>query len=285
MLEGSTVTALNKGKGPFMKRLEQIVVCVLLWIVIFILPARGSTIYVMGSGDAATDSNVISILNNAGHTATLGSQLSSMDGAEDLSSYDAVYLQNSYNWDQSIMEAAALNLANYVTEQGGGLVTAEWTVWSAYTESGWEPIQEILPVEYVDYTYPTACTFTQVTADETINYNLGLSFDFVPSDSDGSFTHMILKPGATEYYSAKTDYDEDVTVGMAGWEVGENGGRVFSFSVILGADEMSEGSDPARLLANAFYWTANQSVPEPVTISLIAVFGGGMLVSRRIFKS
>jgi len=179
----------------------------------------------------------------------------------------------------------ATNIASFV-DAGGGLVTAEWTVWSANNETGWDAIEAILPVSYYDYTYPTLCTFTEVTPDPTLNYNLPASFDFVPSDVDGSFTQMYLKDGATEYYSAATDYDALVSVGMAGWDVGTNGGRVFSLSVVLAADELAAGTPTAQLLANSFAWTTDSapSIPEPATFGLLGFFGGGLLTLRRIFR-
>lgn len=257
--------------------------CVVVSLIVF--ETGASAIYVMGSGDTSTDANVISVLGSFGHTASLGAQFYEMDGTEDFSSYDAIYLQNSYNWDQTMQAATAENIADFVNA-GGGLVTAEWTVWSSAAMSGWDPISAILPVTYSTYTYPTLCTFTEESSDATINYNLSSSFDFVPSDSDGSFTKMDLKSGATQYYSATTDADGDTTVGMAGWDVGTSGGRVFSFSVILGADELIAGTPTAQLLGNSFAWTTDvtPTVPEPASVALIGVVStAGLFIRRRFF--
>jgi hypothetical protein len=224
------------------------------------------TVYLMGSGDAATDSEVSTMLGNAGFTVIDGLEFSDMDGSETFEGVDVLYFQNSFNWGQDMLLSVANNIESFVSD-GGGLVTAEWVVWSVYAsgDSDWSPLESLLPVDYVDYTSPTSVTYTQVSAEAQINQGVNSSFDFTPSDSDGSFTTFTLKSGATNYYNATTV--DGTSVGMAGWDYGSNGGRVFSFNVIMGSDELSNNANLRQLMFNSMGWTAQ--VPEPSVYALV----------------
>src|SRR4051812_28152372 len=60
------------------------------------LPA--ANIYMLSSGDPATDNAAVAALTGAGHTVTVGVQYPDFNGSVSLAGFQTVYLQANSNW-------------------------------------------------------------------------------------------------------------------------------------------------------------------------------------------
>jgi hypothetical protein len=59
----------------------------------------GLSVYVLSGGDATTDQKIKTLLEDAGHTVSLGVSSVLWDGTQaDLNDFDVVILQNNFNW-------------------------------------------------------------------------------------------------------------------------------------------------------------------------------------------
>ena len=227
-------------------------------------------VYLTSSGVAANDAAIRSLLEDGtGLCVTIGVEYADLDATVDLTAYDSVYLQANYNYGSAIPDAGATAILDHVAA-GGGLVTAEWSLWQVGTGyAGWTALEPILPVTYLSWYSPRRVRFSRLDrpADPILDREVSADFVFEPSDAAGTFSRLGLKPGATAFYVATGTTSTTaapppagpldppaITVGMAGWEVGSNGGRVFSFATTNGAPEIGEDANLRRLILNALGW-------------------------------
>jgi hypothetical protein len=207
--------------------------------------AGAANIYVLSSGDAATDSAVMTALTSRGHTATLGVTYDHFDGTQSLSGFQTVYLQANFNWTSGLMPAAGQQqLINYVTG-GGRLVTCEWVTYYTYSGGNFEMLGPILPLEQSSsYVNNTSATYDLATPDPTINAGVSAPLTFAVTSYAGTETLTSTKSGATAYYTSQSGAG---AVGLAGWAQGS--GSVFSFSTTCGPNQLADANF-GRLFSN-----------------------------------
>jgi hypothetical protein len=207
--------------------------------------AGAANIYVLSSGDAATDSAVMTALTSRGHTATLGVTYNLFDGTQSLAGFQTVYLQANFNWTSGPMPAAGQQqLITYVTG-GGRLVTCEWVTYYTIAGGNFEMLGAILPLQAsVAYVNTTSATYDQATANPVINAGVSSPLTFAVTSYAGTETITSAKAGATVYYTSQSATG---AVGLAGWAQGP--GDVFSFSTTCGPDQLAD-SNFGRLFSN-----------------------------------
>ncbi|WP_421947075.1 SdrD B-like domain-containing protein [Phaeodactylibacter xiamenensis] len=247
------------------------------WAAVAPLSSQGSTVtsvYLLSSGDASNDNLMAAQLESTGRlSVAIGEEFWEMDGTEDLSAYDVVFLQANFNWNNPLSADAAANLTAYV-ENGGGLVTSEWSVWNAAYNTGsgsWDALLPIFPVDLAeingyDYLGETDVTYTSVNSEPLVNDGVSSSFVFTPSDASGTVSLFTAKAGATVFYDMSASYDgyDFTAVGMAGWEY--QSGRVFSFNGTNGATEIANDANLRQLLINALSWSSGPTAGYAVSV-------------------
>lgn len=235
--------------------------------------ASAQNIYIMSSGNATYDANTVTLLNANGMSATIGLDATTLTTSTNLSGFDAIYLNNNYNWTSGISAAAEQAIVNFVAN-GKGLVTNEWTMWRNGSGGGLSILDPILPSVYgPSWRSTTSVTYTRQTANALLDIGVAPVFAFDPGDAAGAESSLNARSGATVYYG--TDYGSGLA-GLVGWNAG--GGRVYSFSTVMGLEAIAD-PNAGQLLANTLRASA---VPEPATL---AVLGLGALFMRRRRKS
>jgi hypothetical protein len=230
--------------------------------------SSAQNIYVMTSGNATYDANTVSLLNANGMTATVGLSGTTLTTATDLSGFDAIYLNNNYNWTEGITSGAEQAMVNFVAS-GKGLVTNEWTMWRNGASS-LTILDPILPSVYgPSWRATTSVTYSRQTANALLDIGVAPVFAFDPGDAAGAESSLTARSGATVYYG--TDFGTSLA-GLVGWSAG--GGRVYSFSTVMGLEAIAD-PNAGKLLANTLRAAA---VPEPASL---AVLGIGALFLRR----
>ena len=207
--------------------------------------AGAADVYLMSSGDFATDNAAASALSSRGHTVIIGVDCTAFDGSVSLDGYQTVYLQNNYNWTGGPMpDAGQLQLINWVNA-GGRLVTSEWVTYYSYTGGRFAGLASILPgTQSFLYATNLSVTLTQMTADGAINAGLPASFTTPLTSYAGTEVYTTAKPGATTYYDTS---NSDGSAGLVGWGVGA--GWVYSFTSTCGPDQVGDANF-GRLFAN-----------------------------------
>src|SRR5262249_61336963 len=71
--------------------------------------AFAANIYVMSSGDAATDAGVVAALTSFGHTVTVGDPFNLFVGTENLSGFQTVYIQAHFDCTSPAMPTRGLH--------------------------------------------------------------------------------------------------------------------------------------------------------------------------------
>lgn len=223
-------------------------------------------VYIMSSGNATFDTQLMDSMTGYGLNVTLGVRFSDLTATTDLSGYRAVYAQYNYNWStDSVTEEAQQKLLDFVANDGG-LVTNEWLMWRQPTL-----LLDVMPTVYQSFRGATEVTYTNASGPNDITTNLPNSFTFSTTNLGGTDSYLIAKAGATTYFSS--DYASDAA-GLAGWEVA--GGRVFNFSTTMGEFDLAD-ANASRMLAATLTYAA---VPEPGTIAALGL-GALLLVRRR----
>ncbi len=172
------------------------------------------------------------------------------------------------------------NIVNYVNG-GGGLVTAEWAVFDAAGGLISPTLGSILPSTSGQlFDSSSTIGYSVSTANTILDQGLPSSFQTTDADSvGGTESKLAAKAGATTFFAST--YGD----GADGWDVGS--GRVLSFSIVYGPNELS---DPhfAALLANGIAWASGAaSVPEPSSMILTgtaALIGLGTWARRHMIS-
>ncbi len=244
------------------------------------------------NSDASNDSDVETSLEHGTDLCiTIGVehyQLSTVSGSVTTSNYDVIYLQGQNNWSSTYLnqfDSSDLAVIDSFLTAGGGLVVGEWHAWNACARSfsgAWGGLDALMPVTIrsgCDYGSNQKVRFCRWERPNSPLIDTGVSSDFIfePADFAGSLSFLELKPGATPYYWATWDPDENNIppavspsqfpltggvgdVGMAGWVPVGKTGRVFSFATTNGAPELADtGADNnfRRLLINALGWSGS----------------------------
>jgi hypothetical protein len=220
-----------------------------LGVVGVVAGTAGADVLVLSSLDPTTDTAIVEKLESLGHTVVVGPMAQDMDGSMDLSPYDAIVMQMSYNWGYGDMpDAAQAQLLAWV-DAGGGLVTGEWLSYNVWLDY-YQTIEPMLPFAATGvYDNLTSDTYTKSTDEPLINAGLPDSFDFpLVSYDGGTEGQLISKQGVTVFYDSG-----NLEGGLIGWDYGD--GRVLSFSGTLGPDQVSD-ADFGLLLSNSVEWAA-----------------------------
>jgi len=212
-------------------------------------------VLVLSSSNAELDAQVKTLLESYGNTVTVGPQFIAFDGKQDLSAYDAVYLQANVNWSAGDMPLPGQRqLINFVN-CGGGLVTVEWTVWNI-GRGYFKLLDAVYPtVPTTTYGSDAMATFVQVESDPTFSNKVAAEFTFMTDNYGGTEIDLNARPGATTFYDSTTRL-----AGVVGWDF--NLGRVVSISTTGGPLQLA---DPnwSRMFANSIDWLQRDAPNEP----------------------
>ena len=226
-----------------------------------------ANIYVMSGNDPAADAAAVATLQSYGHTTTLGVQYINFDGTQNLSGFNAVYMQVNGNWGIADMPGGGQTSLLGFVNGGGGLVTTEWTIWQA-SYGNFSALSAAFPVTPVnDWDYASPMTFSQGAPDPILNAGLPGSFSCPLDSYSGTRTKIdaaSLKPGATGYYT-----DGGSLYNLVGWNYGS--GKALMFSTCNGPTQVND-PEFGRLLSNSMDWAGGNPIPEPS--GLLALAGG-----------
>lgn len=233
-----------------------------LLLVLFTARASAAVVLLLSTGNPTLDTQTQTVLQNAGHTVTVGSPYTTFTSAE-LAGINVVLLFPSANWSAGDMPLASQTaLVNFV-QAGGGLVASEWTNWKVAANNSFSTLSTILPVTASSqYTGGASLTYTKADGDAVLDAGLPSSFTFTTDNFSGVESYFTAKSGAQTYFTSSGGAGG---AGVVGWTNGS--GRVLQLSTVAGPNELANASY-ALLLQNSVNWTA-QAVPEPSTIALL----------------
>lgn len=130
----------------------------------------------------------------------------------------------------------------------------------------------LLPIgEYCGWNLGVSTTYTQVAPDPIINNGLPPSVGFPLVSFAGTESCFREKQDATVFYSSSNGGGQAGTAGLVGWDV--TGGRVVSFSTLLGATELAS-TEYRRLFVNTVEWAA-QVGPSSFQVTSLSPSKGG----------
>jgi len=218
--------------------------------------ASAVDVYVMSAGTSvngvASDDAVVAALVAGGHNVALGVPYNQFDSSIDLSGFDVVYLQASFNWTAGNMPLDGQEMLFEFIQNGGGLVTNEWTVWKSAAQSAFQVLSAYFPAELSSpFSTVSTMTFTQVEDEPILNDGLDEEFTFPLTSASGTHTFITPKAGSFIYYS--------FTQGTNTWGgligSGAGCGRVANFATVNGAGQVND-ENFGRLLSNTMTWAA-----------------------------
>ncbi len=245
---------------------------------LLVLPllASAQTVLLLSTGDSALDLQTRNVLQGAGYSVTVGNAYTSLAPAE-LTGINVVLLLPNHNWNTGDMPLASQAALVSFVQNGGGLVTSEWTDWKV-SQGDFATLSPILPATSASqYGNISGLFYVQATADSALNAGLGNHFVFSTDNYSGVESKLTAKAGATVFYTTLSGAGG---AGVVGWANGS--GRVMQFSTTAGPNELAN-ADYARLFVNSVAWTA-QGVPEPSTCACLVLglaFVGWRVARRR----
>jgi len=161
------------------------------------------------AGGTASDDAVVAALVAGGHNVALGVPYTQFDSTIDLAGIDVVYLQASNNWAAGNMPLDGQQMLFDFIQNGGGLVTNEWTVWKSAAQNSFEVLSAYFPAELSSpFSTLSQMTFTQVEAELILNDGLDEEFTFPLTSVAGTHTFITPKAGSFIYYLlVHTEYE------------------------------------------------------------------------------
>ena len=234
--------------------------------------ALAENVLVLSSDSTALDNQIQTVLQNHGHSVTIGDPYYNFFGAG-LEGRKVVLLLANFNWatGQADMPLAGQEALVSFVSNGGGLITAEWTAWkwateknSSYVFTGsFARLGVLFPVQRInDYGYSNTLTYTQDTPDSLLNNGIPPSFAFLVDEIEGTETFLVPELTATVFYSSSGShfFNNNIPMngaGLVGWRVGA--GHVLQFSTLLGPKELADAMY-GRLVANTVNWAGREIV-------------------------
>lgn len=235
---------------------------------------HAADVLITSSGDASLDALTETTIESLGHNADLGPQYINYDGSTDLSGYDAVLLLTNSNWNSGDMPVAGQQQLLDFVDQGGGLVTHEWLVWKHASQASFQTLFDAIPVvSTATFNLTGTITYTQATADATLNQGLPTMLTFTADSFSGTETDYAPKAGATVYYDSS-----NLDAGVIGWDYGM--GRAMSISTLIGTNQLND-ANYSQLLSNSMDWVSGVVVPEPSAMTLVLAAGAGAFAPMR----
>ena len=231
------------------------IICLLLGLTSL---AEAGKVYLLSGADSVQDAAIQSALEGFGHQVTIGVEHQNFDGSQSLGGYDAVIFLDSNNFgptedgqSRDMPDPGQTALLNFI-QAGGGLITGEWVYYDNYQAPPYFTILSAALPGTCDggFDYLSPLTYTAVTPDAILNYQVPSPLTFQVTDYVGTESVLLLKTGATAFYGSSGG-----GAGLLGWRYGS--GRVLSFSTPIGPDEMSN-ADYKQLLNNAVKWVTRR---------------------------
>lgn len=251
------------------------VLVALLGVTLLAGPVSGAMIYMTAATDATEGGTVTAIktmLEAMGHGVTVGVKPSLLTDAVDLSPYQAVILNAGATASvPNIPDTGETSLVNFVNA-GGGLVTSELLCWTTGTNT---TLATILPATRAATGALTSSqTYLPVGPADPIIYGSlpgNVAFNVTLKSGVGG-TKLAAKAGATTFYNI--DVGGTPYGSLIGWDAGD--GKVITFGCLIGGGNLAS-EDFKTLFSNSVAWV----LPEPGTLSLLALAGAGLLFGRK----
>ncbi|HEY2012339.1 MAG TPA: hypothetical protein VGH38_02510 [Bryobacteraceae bacterium] len=226
-------------------------------LILFFLaePVWPANVLVLQSGDAATDSQVQKLLQDRGHTVTMGPNSADFTGKQvSLSSFDVtLILAHAAVYAPGLTPDGQAAMVSYL--YGGGRVITTEPINESIANSG-SALRLLLPAQRDDNTNtPGSTTFAQSEPDALLNDGVSASFALNLS----VFGYLEAFPDAHVYYTTRLGYPGVIGRILAG------GARILSFATPASVLEL-QNNDYRQLLGNAINW-ATVPAPAPVKTS------------------
>ena len=221
-------------------------------------------IYILRSGDDASDKAALQALEERGHAASLGVRASQLaSAAVRLSDYHAVVMMGALG--ERISQAGANLLAAYMERSGALIVDG----YSLYQMDSATALRLNLPAAHCGWRlHPSGMTaFERVDpGNATVQNGIPSTFAFSLTTLNGTNEHCLRQSaGGRILYYSRTEGEVDPRVGVLTNEPGP-GSRAVNFSASLQNRELSNG-DFRRLFVNAVEWASAKS--EPTQLELL----------------
>lgn len=233
------------------------------------LEPTGLKVLILGGEHRPSDCGAVWALEESGFRTTLGVPTPVWDGTQDdLHDFDVVVIFHNGNYWRPMQEAGIEALVDYCLE-GGGIVTGEWTMWSAYGRQA--TLTSAAPLaEYCGFNYQSTTTYTLVTPDPIIDGGVPPSFEVSLANFAGTESCFEARPEATVFFSSSNGGGTPNAAGLLGWNLGR--GRWASFSTLVSQREL-ENEHYRRLFANTVAWAAQSSCDaQPATPASLPTF-------------
>lgn len=215
--------------------------------------SQASRVYVISCGSGTVDADVAVKLAQYGHQVTVGGDISTFDGTQNLLNYDVVYLQESYSYVGSDMPTSGQSALVAFVNNGGGLVTSEWTLWSMAAQGRMPTLNSLMPSEPTsNFNGLPNQVFAKGVADPVINAGLPDQFTLPGDNVGGAETNISqTRPLAKVFYNSIA---LGQFFGVVGWDQGQ--GRVINFSTINTNNFIADPTG-SRLLSNTINWVGH----------------------------
>lgn len=239
--------------------------------------AQAARVYVLSSGFAPQDAALAAALAASGHNPFVGLEHQFFDGTVSLAGFDVVFLQANHNWVSSDMPQSGQTRIALFVDGGGGLVTAEWTMWAVASLGKFIDLAPLMSSQYTSaFNQNPVHQFAVHTPEPTVNAGLPPAF-IVPGDVIGGTETEPpgVVAGAMRFYDSA---GQDWHVGVSGRDFGA--GRVAQFSQTVGQNFLADPAG-ARLVGNVVDWVSQgargtQSWPDTLTVRYGALEAGGV---------
>lgn len=161
----------------------------LIFLGVTVAQATAASVYLIGGGDSSYNGIVRDALTAHGQTVTVGDPYDTFDGATPLASYDAVLLMPAFGGQGGDMPTSGQNSLLAYVNNGGGLVTTEWSLWLTGSGGRLATLSPCFPaVSDGTYDYYPSTAYSRDAVDPVIDYNL----------PDSSYTFSLADKGGTE---------------------------------------------------------------------------------------